>query len=1165
MTDGITEAPQSIGKDPQATHDVFAGGSEMGALMRSIDWASTPLGPIRTWPPILRTMVRFILANRFPLLLWWGPQYVCLYNDAYRPILGRKHPASMGRPVAEVWHEIWHVLKPLIDTPFTGGPSTWIEDFPLEINRHGFLEETHFTVAYSPVPDESASRGIGGVLATVHEITDQVLGERRTELLRELGERSGEAKTATEACIAAAKIFERHPQDIPFAFIYLIDTDRKRAQLACTAGVPLDHPLAPAELDLGAQKADVMRGPLLDLAHESLLVNEPRATADLPSRFKLPPGPWSDPPNTMAAIPIQSNLAGQPAGLMFAGVSARIAFDDRYRTFFELVATQVSIAIANARAYETERRRAEALAELDRAKTAFFTNVSHEFRTPLTLVLGPISDMLADARTGPEERERVRIVQRNAMRLLKLVNALLEFSRIEAGRVKASFKPTDLAAFTADLASSFRSAVEQAGLELVVAAPRLTSPVYVDRDMWETIVLNLLSNAFKHTFDGKIEVRVSASDQNAILEVRDTGGGIPSEELSHVFERFRRVSNARSRTHEGTGIGLALVQELTRIHGGTVSVQSSVGIGTVFTVSLPFGAAHLPPEQVATSTEAASATSGAAAYVEEALRWLPNSGDGQEAPGVDEADGKSGVSIAPESRLSPHVLVADDNSDMRDYISRLLRERGWTVEAVSNGRAALAAVQSQPPDILLTDVMMPELDGFELLSAMRKNPGTRSIPVVLLSARAGEEARVEGMQAGADDYLVKPFSARELMARLETQLRRARVLAEEKRNRDAQDRLLTAVDAERARFRNLFTQAPAAIAVFRGADHVFDIANEQYVGMTGNRDLIGKKVRDAFPELDGQGVFEILDQAYKGDSVFARDHRLVADLDGDGAVEERFYNFNCQPVREADGSVSGVFVHAVDVTELVQSRKSAEQDRAAAMDANRAKSDFLAAMSHELRTPLNAIAGHAQLLEMGIHGPVTEAQRQAIERIQQSEGHLLALVNDVLNFARLEAGRIEYDLREISLSELMARVRPMIDPQRLAKEIELDVPTNDDIKIRVDAEKLLQILLNLLSNAIKFTPRGGRITVDTPVRADGTTPEGVVFLRVADTGIGVPREKQEAIFDPFVQINPRLTGTSEGTGLGLAISRDLARGMGGDLRVRSVLKEGARFTVTLIK
>ncbi|MGH7319393.1 MAG: ATP-binding protein, partial [Candidatus Rokuibacteriota bacterium] len=367
----------------------------------------------------------------------------------------------------------------------------------------------------------------------------------------------------------------------------------------------------------------------------------------------------------------------------------------------------------------------------------------------------------------PTQRERQEVAHRNAMRLLRLVNSLLDFSRIEAGRVDAVYEPVDLAALTADLASVFRSAVERAGLKLIVDCATLGRPVHVDRDMWEKIVLNLLSNAFKFTFEGGITVALRPAEERVELLVRDTGTGIAAEELPHIFERFHRVRSAHGRTHEGTGIGLALVQELVKLHGGTVRVTSELNRGATFTVAIPFGTAHLPADRIGATRTLTSTALGAAPYVEEALRWLPD----------EIAADVAAFSAAPVSTQGARVLLADDNADMRDYVRRLLSQH-WTVEAVGDGQAALEAARARRLDLVLTDVMMPRLDGFALLRALRAEAGTRSIPVILVSARAGEESRVEGLDAGADDYLVKPFSARELLARVNAHLELARVRRE---------------------------------------------------------------------------------------------------------------------------------------------------------------------------------------------------------------------------------------------------------------------------------------------------------------------------------------------------------------------------------------------------
>ena len=557
---------ENVDRDPLAFLD---GGGEMGTRIRAFDWGRTPIGPIESWSPALRMMTGFLLVNRFPLLLWWGPDFIQIYNDAYRPVLGTKHPSpGLGRPVKECWSEIWHVLRPLIETPFSGGPPTWMEDILLEINRHGFTEETHFTIAYSPVPDETVSGGIGGVLATVHEITEKVVGERRLGLLRNLGAHSTEGKSAEEACAIAAAAMSLS-KDVPFALLYVIGPTREQARLAAACGIAIGADASPAVVELNSEAPGHAWPLKAVLETEQLEIVE-----NLAEKFQnIPRGPWSEPPHSAAVLPIRSNIPHQPAGFLVMGLSPRSRLDENYRGFVELVATQIATAVANARAYEEERKRAEQLAELDRAKTVFFSNVSHEFRTPLTLILGPLEDALANAHgvLPPGAARDLAVAHRNSLRLRKLVNTLLEFSRIEAGRIEANYEPTDLSAYTAELASVFRSTIEKAGMRLVVNCPPLPEPVFVDCGMWEKIVLNLLSNAFKFTFEGEIKVELGWRGERVELCVSDTGVGIPDDELPRVFERFHRARGTKSRTYEGTGIGLALVQELARLHGGEVT------------------------------------------------------------------------------------------------------------------------------------------------------------------------------------------------------------------------------------------------------------------------------------------------------------------------------------------------------------------------------------------------------------------------------------------------------------------------------------------------------------------------------------------------------------------------------------------------------------------
>ncbi|MFC9283056.1 SpoIIE family protein phosphatase [Streptomyces collinus] len=507
----------------------------------------------------------------------------------------------------------------------------------------------------------------------------------------------------------------------------------------------------------------------------------------------LPTGDWPEPPVQALVVPLLQQ-GSAPYGFFVAALNRYTVLDEGYRGFVELTAGHIASGIGSARSYEAQQRRAEELAELDRAKTAFFSNISHEFRTPLSLIMGPAEELrtrLADAEE-PVRRE-LDVIVRNGLRLGKLVNTLLDFSRLEAGRMQACFEPVDLAAVTAELASVFRSAMDRAHLVFEVDCPPLHEPVYVDRGMWEKVVLNLLSNALKFTFDGSVRIAVRRAGDHVVVTVADTGIGVPQAEMERLFERFHRIEHARSRSNEGSGIGLALVRELVGLHGGTISAHSTEGEGTTFTIHLAFGTAHLPADSVVPAGRSTTGSAGADPYVQEALRWLPGDTPTPAAtlpgtaavtltpPGTPPAATVPGAAPAmpptplPAPAAPARVLVADDNADMREYLTRLLTGAGYEVTAARDGVEALDFARREIPDLVVSDVMMPRLDGLALLSRLRGDTRTASVPVLLLSARAGQEASIEGLQAGADDYLVKPFAAAELLARVRANVHLARL------------------------------------------------------------------------------------------------------------------------------------------------------------------------------------------------------------------------------------------------------------------------------------------------------------------------------------------------------------------------------------------------------
>jgi PAS domain S-box-containing protein len=811
--------------------------------MREQDWSKTSLGPTQQWPQSLKTAVRIMLTCRQPMFVWWGEELINLYNDAYKAIIGGKHPEALGQPASYVWREIWDQVRPRAESAMLKNEGTYDEALLLIMERFGYPEETYYTFSYSPVPNDQGDTG--GIICANTDDTQRIIGERQLALLRELAARTADARTFAQACTLSANCLESNPYDLPFAMIYLVEPDQQQVFLAGTCRIAQNHVAVPETVALDSDCvwpfAEVIR------THQAKLIS------DLEASFSsLPCGVWQRSPHQAIAVPIAPSGQTGKSGILIAGLNPFRLFDDNYRGFIDLVAAQIAASIANAQAYEEERKRAQALAEIDRAKTVFFSNVSHEFRTPLTLMLGPLEETIANcANLLPvNEREQLEMVQRNGLRLLKLVNSLLDFSRIEAGRVQASYEPTNLATFTAELASVFRSTIERAGMQLSVNCPSLPALVYVDREMWEKIVLNLLSNAFKFTMAGEITVSLQWANDHIEFAVKDTGIGIPVEEIPHLFERFHRVKGSQGRTFEGSGIGLSLVQELVQMHGGTVHVTSALGAGSCFTVSIPTGSAHLSPDRISAPRTLASTALGATPYLEEALRWLPEESRGSR--GRREAGGEEIVqedytyinsSPAPSA---PRILLADDNTDMRDYVKRLLSQQ-YEVESVPDGLAALDSARGRIPDLVLTDVMMPGLDGFGLLQELRADPQTRKVPIILLSARAGEEARVEGLEAGADDYLIKPFSARELLARVEAALKMAR-LRQEAMQREQGLR----IEAEVAK-----THLETVLAGIEDQFFVLDrewrytFVNDQVAEVVGiqKEELLGRIIWEVFPDV----------------------------------------------------------------------------------------------------------------------------------------------------------------------------------------------------------------------------------------------------------------------------------------------------------------------------
>lgn len=701
-------------------------GGEMGRRFAEFDWGAHPLGPPDQWPPEARVAAAVALTSRFPIMLFLGSHDLFLiYNDGSFPILGDRHPAALGGPGRQVWSDIWDQVGPMFANVLATGEATWFDDLLVTFIVNARPQERYFTFSYSPLIDNGGQTS--GVLCAVAETTQRVLSSRRLHLLNSVAAAVMDTRTIDDAVAAAVAVCAVQAADLPFVAAYVGDTGLRGA-------TPSVLPLLPPTL--------------AQLTHPDLQPKSRASARMIDHVTSVIPGIkealGDDCPDQALVLSLGE---GPTAGALLVGISPRVSLDAQYRAFCQLLADELASALASIASYEHERHRADVLAELDRAKTAFLTNVSHEFRTPLTLLLGPIDDALYDAPPDSVLADRLGTAGRNARRLQRLVDSLLDFSRIEAGRATASLVCTDVGALTEQIASSFAELCHRAGLELILdCAPALAD---VDAGMWETIILNLLSNAAKYTLRGSISVAVRDESEHCSITMRDTGVGISTEDLDRLFERFYRADNVRGRSVEGTGIGLSLVRGLVELHRGTIEIDSELDGGTTVTIRLPRSV-----EKTAVDRSPAGPDENNP-YVAEASQWLTP---------IASPDG----AFAPE-RARQLVLVADDNADMRAHLNRVLSAH-WDTVLVADGQSALAATRQLHPDAIVTDVMMPGIDGFEFVAAIRADPALAATPVLMLSARAGTEAVDEGYARGADDYLPKPFRSQELIDRLNSRL-----------------------------------------------------------------------------------------------------------------------------------------------------------------------------------------------------------------------------------------------------------------------------------------------------------------------------------------------------------------------------------------------------------
>jgi PAS domain S-box-containing protein len=1119
-------------QDSTPQNEFILGKGKMAELVHSMDWSKTPLGPIEEWPQSLKTTVSLCLASNFPISIAWGPERVQIYNDGYWPLTGDKHPTSMGQDYKECWYSAWPVLGEAFEQA-SAGQTRFLENQRMFLDRFGYLEETFFTFSFSPIRDESG--GVGGLFHPVTDLTQQTLVERRLTILRTVADRTVNAKTVEEASFLVLDTLKEFELDLPFVLLYSLTADGKEATLEGSVGMEAHTSLAPAKMNLDIIDIKSNKGwPLADVIQSgrSIQVNE------LEKEFgTFTSGPYPEPPKTALVHPVYLPGREYPHYLLVAGVSARRSLDEKYLLFYDLLIGTITNALTKARTYEEERKRAEALAELDRAKTTFFSNISHEFRTPLTLILGPLEDSLSD-KNNPlqkEQQERLELVQRNTLRLQRLVNSLLDFSRIESGRLKASYHAIDLASYTGELASVFRSAMEKAGLNFQLDCQPISAPVFIDPDMWEKIVFNLLSNALKFTFEGKVEVSLTEEKGKVLLKVSDTGEGIPKEELANLFKRFYRIQGTKSRTHEGSGIGLAFVQELVKIHGGTISAESEIHKGTAFTVSIPTGSAHLPKDRIVPEKTGDLKLARSNVFINESMQWvsdinLQSSEDLYEAV-------KDNV-IAHTA----NILVVDDNTDMLEYVIRILsKNKNWKIQAAGDRLQALEAIDKQKPDLVLSDVMMPQMDGFHLMKKLRDDPDTSRIPVIFLSARAGEEATLEGLEKGADDYLVKPFSARELIARVRTQL--------EITHTRQDNTLLREAEEELRKFRIISDYAFDAFILMR-EDGTFAYLNDLALKRWGytKEESLHIRVPDVDPiyqEDKFKEAFALAQKQYI--SPFETIHKRK-----DGTT---------YPVEISMGGIildgkPHMFAVARDITERKLAEETLKARNEELQKTNNDLDNFIYTASHDLKAPITNIEGlmhmlvrhlPAESLEIPVIDKVITMTRASVDRFKNT-------INDLTELTKLQRST-EDDVSQVQFSEIFEEIRLDLETTIQDSGAKLETNFSQCPSFRFSRKNLRSIIYNLVSNAIKYhSPER-----EPFIRVSSKVEQEFCMLTVEDNGLGIDLSQESKLFSMFKRLHDHV----EGSGIGLYIVKKIVENSGGKIKVESEVGKGSTFRVHL--
>ncbi|TPX76123.1 hypothetical protein CcCBS67573_g02611 [Chytriomyces confervae] len=1139
---------------PYPTHDIpFHNAGLMGGILGQVDWAheAPELGDIRDWPTSLKTAVSVTLCSKIQAMLLWGPQFrIMAYNDTAISTFGDKHPFMIGKPYKQVFPDVWPFIEPRMHTIVQTGTPMYHEDRAYTFSRSGFHELTYYTASQNPVLGDSGR--FEGVITFSFETTGKVLGHSRVTYLRDLGISLIASPDLTTFWIQLVEFLESHTNELAFAVVYRVSPET--GVLIRMDTESLSNQMLPKEVD-PLQKLD-------DGEDDDGLTRVVCEAWNSRQMMQLVP-PESHilhRNGTVLVMPVVASNGDAPA-LIVAGTRTTLPFDEKYFDFVNMIRHEVSMAYVNVQSLETAKARTDALVELDKVKTSFFMSMSHELRTPLGLIIGPVEDCLkdTDSKLTDNQSMQLELVRKNSVRLLKLVNSLLDVGRLNSGCMKAVFRLFDISEKTGQYLCMFQSIIEKGGLKYQMKIEAIDARLcYLDEEMWQKIVFNLLGNALKFTLSGHIKATLKLSDDGKFVHfiVEDTGVGIPHDQISRVFDQFHRVEFVGGRSFEGSGIGLNLVNDLVKLHGGSIGISSVVGQGTTMTVRIPTGHQHLPRDQVVDSWEDPDEQTAKymTSYLEEAYCFVSDDSarDGINSPPtlpmkplnefktIEAPVSGSLVPLRPPSATSSAaassilIFLVDDNQDMRRYLGHVL-SRHYSVEVFENGRAALNAMHRIIPALVVADVLMPVMDGLQMVKEMRGLSQLTRVPVILMSGSAtGEAQKLSGFENGADEFLEKPVNSKELIIKIKMLLDHSTIRS----NLEEDVRAQKQISAQTMkRYEQISRVSPVGLFTCNAEGYVI-FANDKFAQIFGF-DSIDSMSPELSSSAGSQGMFWDWihpDERSQVLSVFRKC------LEGDKSVENVEFQVrppllrkslwvqmnaisDCEPNGDVVvlGSITDITVRKYLETERIhalEAEQAAQKQRADEAIQSKKESDkFIDMVCHELRNPLNGIANSNSLmkdvieelsqLNENFHHMTQESIaslvlkcHECIEAIELCSRHQQTIADDVLNLSKLNMNLITISTTTpFNPKELVKKILSTFRAEMKSKQIKLAIDINDTYQARFgaaefrgDPARLSQILINLVANAAKFTQKSDKREIRVVLRAQEIPDEEPDFL-----------------------------------------------------------------------